>query len=290
MADTQSLTTPGTEAFRGGGEHFDMPNPRTPQKASHATDCPLRDMENEHADSVIYEAAHYGWKNRSAQSVLEAVAVCDHCRARFREHTTQHRQEVYAHVRGLAEKLGGMRQYHVALRSKKVWITEDIEAVLGDAPVLRPHSEVTGVWGSLFHAFVSLMREACDVRYPELPFVRLTAGLLPQDWQERDALEYIATEADLGNRGITAGLAELERLIREHSDKAIEPLGWFVPDDNGQLCLIGWEGLLEPQYGDVGTRTYMKENTTSTANSLTEENAELLDEIQNEARVENAPI
>lgn len=296
MADTLSVTMPGTDGITEGdqvpAQIIDLPRSSRQPKVLHAQDCPLQKMDDEHANSLIYEAAHYGWKNRSAQSVLEAIAVCDSCRTRFRERTTQHRQEVYAYVRGLAEKLGEMQQQKAAFRANRIWITEDIESALRAAPSLRTHTdgENVEVWDDLFHAFVSLMREACDVRYPELPFVRLGAGLIPQNWQERDALDFIATETNLGNRGIMTGLEELERLIREHLDQAIEPLGWFVPDENEQLCLIGWQGLLDQQYGDVGKRSHMKETTASLSNSLSKENAAFLKKIQHEARVKNVTI
>jgi hypothetical protein len=258
----------------------------------HHPECPLAEVMKGEADNVIYEVAHYGRQDGSARLVslvMGAIARCESCRKRFQEYIGQRRSEEYSRVQEITGKIAHLRSYEAALEAGCVWFTEDIEEALATSPRLCQLNQDSALWSGLFHAFVNLMYEACDVRHPELPFVSLGIGLIPKGWKESDVVDYITGEVELDVRPVKAGLMELEKLIRAHSDKALEPLGWFVPNDSSEtadLYMIGWEKLLEPRSGDIGVRSRVseQENGDPGAYSLSKEHATSLERIREAAR------
>ena len=267
----------------------------TPLSSSsiHSDNCRLWQEMEGRGKEMIQRAARYDLNHASLQIVVDSIAVCAYCREQFHQHQVNYRKEEYEYVSSFASELGDLRRYDVALQADRLWFTEDIEAALIASPVLQRLRQEPDLWVGVFRAFLGLMREALDVRHPGAPFVHLTSGLIPRGWNQSDALDYISSEVEADNRTILLGMLELDKLIQSQPDKAMEPLGWFILDKDhpGSSYLVGWEGLLERQFTNVGNRLMRKqENADAITNSLKKEYADALERIQRIAISGEVPV
>jgi hypothetical protein len=254
----------------------------TDHTLTHAEDCPiLASNKKGNAEGILFEAARFGHGGGDIALALDAVGRCDYCLYLFRQYQVSHRSGEYETVERLAAELDERRQYAVAKKSRLLWYTEQIEEALEASSALQQLRYEAGTWSRLFHAFVGLTREAVDVRHPLVLFVSLGENLLPIDWREEDALDFLKSEVEMDIRSLKTALGEIAQLIRHHQDKAVEPLGWFIPKEGGYY-MIAWDDLLEPSAHDWGRQilTDEQEETDSTSYSLPKEYADAVERIR----------
>jgi hypothetical protein len=226
------------------------------RNSEHSPDCPLWRDRREDVSRLIWDAVRHGRKSDDIQIVLAAVAECPVCRALYQGFSNTVREELYSLVRRLTESLGNSLYRGDATRAGLVWCTEDIEETFQARNSLQELKYSSETWAELFHAYCEALIEAMDKRYPgEHPFVYLTDRLIPVAWREDDVLDFIANRVNIDIGSMRTGINELAKLIKDRHRQAIEPLGWFVQEENGNgYFLIGWEDLLRPRGTEIGNR------------------------------------